>query len=170
MNSVDDGETNSLWQDKKKKFYLPVQILPERVHANQNHYVKLYPLMSQKMHRPKHGVKTHHGNFCPQLPVEDTQASHSESNRDDNIYIYRNSINISFDDYDTAPCVVHDEMRDAFKGSDFDWSKCQSGTLGGTQKGLDFDSTDQIDLETVIWAYSSHRSLSQNQSSLQNQR
>lgn len=86
------------------------------------------------------------------------------------IYIYRNSINISFDDYDTAPCVVHDEMRDAFKGSDFDWSKSQSGTLGGTQKGLDFDSTDQIDLETVIWAYSSHRSLSQNQSSLQNQR
>lgn len=79
-------------------------------------------------------------------------------------------MNISFDDYDTAPCVVHDEMRDAFKGSDFDWSKSQSGTLGGTQKGLDFDSTDQIDLETVIWAYSSHRSLSQNQSSLQNQR
>lgn len=70
MNSVDDGETNSLWQDKKKKLYLPVQILPERVHANQNHYVKLYPLMSQKM----------------QLPVEDTHASHSESNRDDNIY------------------------------------------------------------------------------------
>lgn len=55
---------------KRKKLYLPVQILPERVHANQNHYVKLYPLMSQKM----------------QLPVEDTHASHSESNRDDNIY------------------------------------------------------------------------------------
>lgn len=82
------------------------------------------------------------------------------------IYIYTGILY----DYDTAPCVVHDEMRDAFKGSDFDWSKCQSGTLGGTQKGLDFDSTDQIDLETVIWAYSSHRSLSQNQSSLQNQR
>lgn len=140
-NSGDGGETNSPWADEKKKLYLPVQILPERVHANKNHYVKLYPLMSQKMHRPKHG-----GNFCPQLPVsiEDTQASHSESNRDDNVY--RNSINISSDDYDTAPRVVRDEMRDTFKGSDFDWSKSQSGTLGGAQKGSDFDSTDQIDI------------------------
>lgn len=138
-NSGDGGETNSPWADEKKKH-------PERVHANKNHYVKLYPLMSQKMHRPKHGVKTHHGNFCPQLPVsiEDTQASHSESNRDDNVY--RNSINISSDDYDTAPRVVLDEMRDTFKGSDFDWSKSQSGTLGCTQKGSDFDSTYQIDI------------------------
>lgn len=145
MNSGDGGETNSPWADEKKKLYLPVQILPERVHANKNHYVKLYPLLSQKMHRPKHAVKTHDGNFFPQLPVslEDNQTSHSESNRDDNVY--RNSINISSDDYDTAPRVVHDEMRDTFKGSDFDWSKSQSGTLGDTQKGSDIDSTDQID-------------------------
>lgn len=147
MNSGDGGETNSPWADEKKKLYLQVQILPERVLANKNPYVKLYPLMSQKMHRPKHAVKTHDGNFFPQLSVslEDNQTSHSESNGDENVY--RNSINISSDDYDTAPRVVLDEMRDTFKGSDFDWSKSHSGTLGDTQKGSDIDSTDQIDID-----------------------
>lgn len=103
--------------------------------------------MSQEMHLPKHDVKTRGGNYFPQLPVslEDNQTLHSESNRDDSVY--RNSINRSSDDYDTAPRVVLDEMRDTFKGSDFDWSKSHSGTLEYTQKGSDIDSTDQIDID-----------------------